>query len=110
MTEPDESPTALVHAAAVRWVDTSGFPYVVEVVFDDAEGVRHSIIDKTPLFWDFDPELESEFPIAVLLDAMVVDSGLPGGRVRVGIDHRSVGDDGYAEFTVFAHQVTAETS
>ncbi|MEV6786658.1 hypothetical protein [Streptomyces sp. NPDC051098] len=110
MTEPAESPTALVHAEAVRWADASEYPYVAEVVFVDAEGVRHSIIDKTPLFWDFDPELESEFPIAVLLQATVVESGLPGDRVRVCIVHRSVGDDGYAEFTVFAHQVTEELS
>ncbi|MFG2135672.1 hypothetical protein [Streptomyces sp. NPDC048650] len=93
-------------------MDTSAYPSIVEVVFVDADGVRHSIIDKTLLFWDADeePEPNTEFPLAVRLDAMLVESGLPGNRVRVVVDHRSVSDDGYAEFTVFAHQVTAETS
>ncbi|MFJ9406148.1 hypothetical protein [Streptomyces sp. NPDC101393] len=93
-------------------MDTSAYPSVVEVVFVDAEGVRHSIIDKTPLFWDEDeePEPNTDLPLAVRLDATLVESGLPGNRVRVAVDHRSVNDHGYAEFTVFAHQVTAETS
>ncbi|MQY06067.1 hypothetical protein [Actinomadura macrotermitis] len=104
-----EETASLLIAEAVRWVDLNDFPYIVEVVFTDADGRQHSIIDKTPLFWfddDEEPDLDTEFPIPAYLDAVVLEPDLPGDRVRIAIDHRSVNDDGYAEFTVAAHQLT----
>ncbi|MGW0661236.1 hypothetical protein [Streptodolium elevatio] len=38
MADDVTPPTALLRAAATRWVDTDGYPYVVEAVFDDADG------------------------------------------------------------------------
>jgi len=110
MADASDETAALLVAEATRWVDLDGFPYVVEVVFADAEGDQHSIIDKTPLFWDDEdvPELDAEFPVPVYLYAVVLERDLPGDRVRVGIDHRSVNDDGYGEFVVLAHQVIDE--
>ncbi|MFG1998845.1 hypothetical protein ACGFNU_06815 [Spirillospora sp. NPDC048911] len=101
----DDSEFALLVAEAIRWVDLDGYPFIVEVVFADADGKQHSIIDKTPLFWADEPEADAGFPIPVHLDAVVLERDLPGGRVRVAIDHRSVNDDGYGEFVVLAHQL-----
>ncbi|WP_327353809.1 hypothetical protein [Streptomyces sp. NBC_01304] len=112
MAEGSAAPGGWLNAEAVRWVDTDGWPPVCEVVFDDVEGVRHSVIDKTPLFyWDDDeePGLEVTFPIPVFLYAAILEPGGTGDQVRIGIDHRSVGDDGYAEFTVFTYQIAMET-
>lgn len=108
MTDDPRPSAALLVAEAIRWVDRSGYPDVVEVVFADADGEQHSIIDKTPLFWDADdePGPHAEFPVPVYLDAVLLERDLPGDRVRVAIDHRSVNDAGYAEFIVSAHQLT----
>ncbi|MBG6086305.1 hypothetical protein [Actinomadura viridis] len=108
MTDDSQPRAALLIAEATRWVDRSNYPWVVEVVFADADGGRHSIIDKAPLFWDADdePGPHAEFPVPVYLDAVLLEHGLPGDRVRVAIDHRSVNDAGYAEFIVSASQVT----
>ncbi|MBO2451415.1 hypothetical protein J4573_30295 [Actinomadura barringtoniae] len=105
--EDDSWPTAQLVAEATRWVDRDHYPWVAEVVFTDAGGVRHSIIDKTPLFWDDEdvPEADAEFPVPLYLYAVVLERDLPGDRIRVAIDHRSVNDEGYGEFIVEAHQV-----
>ncbi|KAB2350704.1 hypothetical protein [Actinomadura rudentiformis] len=108
MTDDSRSPAALLLAEAIRWVDRSGYPDVVEVVFEDADGRQHSIIDKTPLFWDADdePDPDAELPVPVYLDVVLLERDLPGGRVRVAIDHRSVNDEGYAEFIVPADLIS----
>jgi hypothetical protein len=109
MTEDSGTDAAWLVAEATRWVDLDGFPYVVEVVFVDADGERHSIVDKTPLFWyddDQEPDLDTRLPVPAYLDAVVLESDLPGDRVRIGIDHRSVNDEGYGEFVVSADQLT----
>ncbi|MDG4857782.1 hypothetical protein P8605_06365 [Streptomyces sp. T-3] len=112
MAEDSASAFGWLNAAAERWVDTDGYPPICEVVFDDVEGVRHSIIDKTPLFyWDNEeePGPEATFPIPAFLYVVILEPGGTGDQVRIGVDHRSVNNDGYAEFTVFTHQVAMET-
>lgn len=107
MADDAEPPVASLIAEAVRWVDRDYYPPIVEVVFTDADGEKHSIIDKTPLFWDEgdEPDEDAEFPVPVYLYALLLERDLPGDRVRIAVDHRSVNDDGYAEFTVAAHQL-----
>ncbi|HSA51825.1 MAG TPA: hypothetical protein VLH10_17150 [Yinghuangia sp.] len=102
--------TALLLAHALQWVDTDTFPWVVEVVFHDADGNQHTLIDKVPLFADMEdlhPGLA--LPVGVRLGCRVLGAA-SGNRFRVAIDHRSVHDDGQAEFTVSPDQLTAETT
>lgn len=75
--------------------------------FPGRRGARHSIIDKEPLFgFAREPNADTVLPAPVWLDCTVLGAGRPDGRIRVALQHRSVNDDGYAEFTVLAHQVT----
>ncbi|MFC0040453.1 hypothetical protein [Actinomadura rayongensis] len=107
--QPHEESAPKLIAHATRWVDVDGYPYIIEVVFTDANGQQHSIIDKTPLFWfdnDEEPDLDTELPVPAYLDAVILRPNLADGRVRIAIDHRSINNDGYAEFTVKAQQLT----
>ncbi|QIY58772.1 hypothetical protein HEP86_35240 [Streptomyces sp. RPA4-5] len=59
---------------AVRWVDDEPFPGIVEVQFIDAEGQRWSLIDKSPIFAEFD-ELtpDSVYPVKVAVRCVIQD-------------------------------------
>jgi hypothetical protein len=97
----DLSPaTALLQAQAVRWVDTEGWPWVVEVSYTDANGQPHSIVDKNPQFTyeDDEPGPGTELPALVLLECTVVSQSTSGWQICVG--HRSVSDQGRAYFVV----------
>ncbi|MFJ6523840.1 hypothetical protein ACIQMZ_01075 [Streptomyces longwoodensis] len=59
---------------AVRWVGDEPFPGIVEVQFVDAAGQRWSLIDKSPIFAQFD-ELtpDSVYPVKVTVACVIQD-------------------------------------
>ena len=106
----DSSPaTALLQAKAVQWVDTENWPWVVEVEFTDADGQVHSIVDKVPLFTfeDGEPGPATTLPVPVLLDCTVLSSDRSGTVRRISVAHRSVSEEGRAEFVVPSQAVLA---
>ncbi|ONI76538.1 hypothetical protein BWI15_04310 [Kribbella sp. ALI-6-A] len=96
----------ILRCEAVRWVGDDPIPGLVEVAFTDAEGTRHVLIDKPPVFSGANGlGPGTAYPVAVGLDcevlrvdeeAVVITTERPWGVETA---------DGRTEFRVGADQL-----
>ncbi|WP_432948089.1 hypothetical protein ACQPXM_12740 [Kribbella sp. CA-253562] len=96
----------MLRCEAVRWVGDDPFPGLVEVAFTDADGMRHVLVDKRPVFGGADGlGAGTAYPVAVGLDCEVL---LVEGEAVVITTERPwgvEGADGRTEFRVGGDQL-----
>ncbi|HEY3557315.1 MAG TPA: hypothetical protein VGL05_07625 [Kribbella sp.] len=98
-----------LRAHAVRWVSDEPMPGWVEVEFEDADGVRHVVSDKPPVFGGHEQlGPDAEYPIEVLVACEIV--AVDAERVRITTE-RPWGTstaDGRTEFVVHRHHLATD--
>ncbi|MGZ0151381.1 hypothetical protein ACXJJ3_30305 [Kribbella sp. WER1] len=98
-----------LRASAVRWVSDEPFPGWVEVEFEDADGLRHVLADKPPIFGSHERLVrDAEYPIDVLVTCEVV--AVDADRVRITTE-RPCGvstAEGRTEFVVHRRQLLTD--
>jgi hypothetical protein len=95
----------------VRFVD-GGFPGWVECELTDAEGHRHSFVDKVPMLMNGEYDAESEYPTPDALRCEVLEryqdeNGRELVRVSTARPDAIESTGGATEFTVPAILITA---
>jgi hypothetical protein len=92
--------------AIVRFVDDYQ-PGIVECEFFDANGIRHTLINKIPIFTEKNLWLDSQYPQPGSAQCEILDRLSDGvGRACVTIRLAGETSDGRSEFIVFANQIS----
>ncbi|MEV6893683.1 hypothetical protein [Kribbella sp. NPDC051137] len=90
----------------MRWVSDDPIPGWVEVEFEDADGVRHVLADKPPIFGGYEQlASDTDYPVAVLVACEVL--AVDADRVRITTERPSgiTTVDGCTEFVVHRQQL-----
>jgi hypothetical protein len=100
---------AALHVDIVRFVDDYQ-PGIVECAFTDADGIRHVLIDKIPMFTTADLWSNSKYPQAGTARCQILarsrdasDRGV--ARITITAPDGLEALDGKTEFTVFESQI-----
>ena len=93
-----------LRASAVRWISDEPIPGWVEVEFQDADGVRHVLADKPPIF-DADLAPNTPYPVDVLVGCEIV--AVAADRIHITTDRPSgiATAAGRTDFVVHPHQL-----